>query len=154
MREEKNYYLLYENEMVLHLNKLESPSPKDALCVWLKLTQRFWRRRFLNSLMYFCYIVITPLGKGRGPLFEQIWIPFTQRCIVPSLVEIGPVVLEKKMKTWKVYYNKLWQQTNFDLESSLEPSAKIADIINVTEYQPTSDLIMIAGNWTDRIETL
>ena len=29
----------------LHLNKLESPSPKDALCqVWLKLAQWFWRR--------------------------------------------------------------------------------------------------------------
>ena len=31
----------------LHLNKLESPSPKDALCqVWLKLAQWFWRRRW------------------------------------------------------------------------------------------------------------
>ena len=29
-----------------------------------------------------------------GPLFEQTWIPFNQGCIVPSLVEIGPVVLE------------------------------------------------------------
>ena len=29
----------------LQLNKLESPSPKDALCqVWLKLAQWFWRR--------------------------------------------------------------------------------------------------------------
>ena len=28
----KNQFLLYENWMVLHLNKLESPSPKDALC--------------------------------------------------------------------------------------------------------------------------
>ena len=28
---------LYENLLVLHLNKLESPSPKDALCQdWLK----------------------------------------------------------------------------------------------------------------------
>ena len=30
-----------------YLNKLESPSPKDALCqVWLKLAQWFWRRRW------------------------------------------------------------------------------------------------------------
>ena len=36
--------------MVLHLNKLESPSPKDALCqVWLKLARWFWRR----GLFYF-----------------------------------------------------------------------------------------------------
>jgi hypothetical protein len=38
--------------------KLESPLPKDDLCeVWLKLAQRFWRRRFLNDstpILYFC----------------------------------------------------------------------------------------------------
>ena len=37
-------------------------------------------------------------GKGWGPSFEQTWIPYTQEYFVPSLVEIGPVVLEKKMK--------------------------------------------------------
>ena len=44
--------------------------------------------------------------------------------------EIGPVVLEKKMKLWKVYDyddennddNKQW--TNFDQKSSLEPLAQ------------------------------
>ena len=50
------------------------------------------------SSMYFRYFVFTPLGKGRGPSFEQTWIPFPQGCFVPSLVEIRPVVLEKKMK--------------------------------------------------------
>ena len=39
-------YLPLEKSGALHLNKLESPSPKDALCqVWLKLAQWFWRRR-------------------------------------------------------------------------------------------------------------
>ena len=39
---------LYEKLLVLHLKKLESPSPKDALCqVWLKLAQGFWRRSFV-----------------------------------------------------------------------------------------------------------
>ena len=43
LREEKKNYLLFENWMVLHLNKLGSPSPKDALCqIWLKLAQ--WTR--------------------------------------------------------------------------------------------------------------
>ena len=38
-------YLPLKKSMVLHLNKLESPSPKDALCQdCLKLAQ--WRRRF------------------------------------------------------------------------------------------------------------
>ena len=59
-------------------NKPESLSPKDALCqVWLKLTKLFWRRRLLNTSMYFRYFVIISLGKGRGPTFEQTWIPFT-----------------------------------------------------------------------------
>ena len=30
-----------------------------------------------------------------GSSFEQTWFPFTQGCFVPSLVEIGPVDLEK-----------------------------------------------------------
>ena len=47
--------------------------------------------------MYFCYFVIITPWKGQGPSFEQTWIPFTQRCFVPSLVEISPVVLEKKI---------------------------------------------------------
>ena len=39
-------YLPLEKGMALYLNKLESLSPKDALCqVLLKLTQGFWRRR-------------------------------------------------------------------------------------------------------------
>ena len=45
----RKYPFLCENWMVivLHLTKLESPSPKDALCQdWLKLAQWFWRRRW------------------------------------------------------------------------------------------------------------
>ena len=47
---------------------------------------------------------------------------------MPSLVEIGPVVLEKKTKMWKVYDNDDYnddknnddgQRTNFDQKSSL-----------------------------------
>ena len=53
--------------------------------------------------MYFHYFVIISPWKRTGPSFEQTWIPFTQGYFVPSLVEIGPVVLEKKMKMWKVY---------------------------------------------------
>ena len=64
--------------MILHLNKYESPSPKN----------------------------------------------------VPSLVEIGPLVLKKTMKKRKVYNNDHTsndgQQTNFDGKSSLEPSAQMS----------------------------
>ena len=41
------YYIPLEKGVALHLNKLESASPKDALChVWLKLAQWFLRRRW------------------------------------------------------------------------------------------------------------
>ena len=40
-------YLPLEKGGALHLKKLESPLPKDALCqVWLKLAQWFWIRRW------------------------------------------------------------------------------------------------------------
>ena len=43
------------------------------------------------------------LEKGRGPSFEQTWISFTRGCLVQCLVDIVPVVMEKKTKMWKVY---------------------------------------------------
>ena len=56
---------------------------------------------------------------------------------MPNLIEIGQVVLEKKMKMWKVYDNANndddnannndddndGQRSNFDQKSSLEPLA-------------------------------
>ena len=43
-----NYYLSLEKGIAPHLNKLESPSPKDALCqILLKLAHRIWRRRWI-----------------------------------------------------------------------------------------------------------
>ena len=50
---------------------------------------------FINVfLLFFNY---PPFEKGQGPSFEHTWIPLTQGCFVPSLVEIGPVVLEEKI---------------------------------------------------------
>ena len=39
-------YLPLEKGGALHLNKLESPSPKDTLCQVPRLAQWFWRRRW------------------------------------------------------------------------------------------------------------
>ena len=42
---------LCEKSMTFHLNKLESPSPKDDLCPgWLKFAQWFLRKRFTNDV--------------------------------------------------------------------------------------------------------
>ena len=61
-------YLPLEKGRPLHLIKLDSPLPKDALCqIWLKLAQRFWRSRFLNSVnilsLFHNYL---PLENGRA----------------------------------------------------------------------------------------
>ena len=83
---------LYENLLVLHLSKVEFPSPKDALCQdWLKLAQWFCRRRFLNFINVFSlFRNYLPLEKG-GPLHLnklespspkdalcQVWIKLAQ----------------------------------------------------------------------------
>ena len=80
--------------------------------------------------------------KFRQSSFEQIWVPSTKGCIVPSLVEIDPVVLAKKMKMWKVYANDDnddddddGQRTNFDQKSLLEPSAKKVSLNYLSEFE-------------------
>ena len=46
-------YLPLEKGGTLHLNKLESPLPKDALCqFWLKLAQWFWREKMKMWKVY------------------------------------------------------------------------------------------------------
>ena len=61
-------YLPLEKGGAPHLNKLESLLPQDALCqVWLKLAQRFWRRRFFNFVNVFSLFgKYLPLEKDRA----------------------------------------------------------------------------------------
>ena len=45
-----------------------------------------------------CVFIISiylPLEKKLSPLFVPTWIPTTHESLVPSLIEMGPVVLEK-----------------------------------------------------------
>ena len=48
------------------------------------------------SIYFFIILLLSPLEEGCWPLFVQIWIPSTQGCFVPNLVEIGPVVLKRE----------------------------------------------------------
>ena len=67
----------------------------DAFCH----VQWFW----IICLMYFCYFRIIPLWiKGMALRWTNLNF-FTNGCFVPSLVEIGPMVLKKNSKIWKVY---------------------------------------------------
>ena len=52
------------------------------------------------------------MKKGGFLSFVQTWIPFTQGCFLSILVEIGSMVLEKKMKMWKVYRRTTDRQTD------------------------------------------
>ena len=57
---------LYENLWVLHLNKLESHSPKDALCqVWLKMVLEKKIFKFRQCIFAIC-VIISP-WKRAGP---------------------------------------------------------------------------------------
>ena len=67
------------------------------LWVWLKISQWFWRRleKVFNKII--TILQLSLLWEERDHSFEKKnWIIFTQACFVPSLVENGPVVLEKK----------------------------------------------------------
>jgi hypothetical protein len=43
----------------------------------------------------FAFLWLSPRWRGPGPLFQQLRIPFTQGWFIPSLIEIGLLVLEK-----------------------------------------------------------
>ena len=61
-----------------------------------------WPSGYGDKIFKCCQCVFTisklsTLVKGGDTSFEQIWISFMQEFFVPSLVEIGSVVLEKKI---------------------------------------------------------
>ena len=84
------------------MSQLRSLHQGCFVLVWLKLAQWFLRKRFLN------FVYESSLFRSYLP-WKRAWsflwkteIPFTKGCFVPSLVEIGPVVLEKMMKMWSL----------------------------------------------------
>ena len=90
---------------------------------WIYITRGCFVRSLLEispvvlekKIFEFCQYILTllllsPLGKGHGPSFDQTWIPFTYGSFVPSSVEIGPVVLEKKKKMCSWQRRRRWQR--------------------------------------------
>jgi len=65
-----------------------------------------WEEDFWRFIKIFLILPLIGPQKGPAPLFEQIWIPIHQGCFLPSLVEIGLAVIEKKS-----FKRKSWQRT-------------------------------------------
>jgi hypothetical protein len=67
------------------------------------------KKIFKWSHPIFAFLRLSPLWRGPGPLFEQFRIPFTQGWFMPSLIEIGLLVLEKKIfKNFQCIFTLLW----------------------------------------------
>ena len=84
-------YLPLEKGGAIHLNKLKSPSPKNALWqVWLELAQWFWRRflYLVNIISFLCFYLplvkdgSLHLNKLESPLpkdaLYQVWLKLVQ----------------------------------------------------------------------------
>jgi hypothetical protein len=94
-----NYFPL-EEDLALYLNKLEFPSFKDKMYqVWLNLGSWLLRRFFKNFSVFLLFCYYLPLERGNPLHLNKLKFP-PQGWFMPSLVKIGPVVLEKKIFKW------------------------------------------------------
>jgi hypothetical protein len=83
----------------LHLNKLESPSPKDYLCqFWLKLALLFWRKRLLNDTTPFLHFVIISPLKRTWPFIWTNLNSLHPKAII-SLGFVFTIYVEERFRT-------------------------------------------------------
>lgn len=62
----------FEGELVLRLNKVKYPYPKDALCqFYVILHNGPWEESFKNTKPYFHSFLVLSFWMGTGPSFEQ-----------------------------------------------------------------------------------
>lgn len=98
-------FTYFRHELWTHVRTLPGP-----LVAWFKLTKwklmfKFWNYRlfgFWKDPTYFCLSLLQCISIHFNKLERPLNPPPFQRCFVPSLVEIGPMVLEIKMKK---FYN-------------------------------------------------
>ena len=101
-------------------------------------------------------LLLSPLWNERGPLFDHTWFPCIQQYFVPSLVEIGPVVVEKKLKMWKDYGqtdSQISRRTRYNMRSekltkiNSSFAKKKPKIIMNTVKTNNNDFIMILNDF-------
>ena len=93
------YYPPLEKGVALRSKKHESPSHKDAFCqVLVEIGPVVLRRRFLRFVNVFSlFLNNLPLEKGVVLHLNKFESPSTQGRFVPSSVEIGRLVLKKRI---------------------------------------------------------
>ena len=106
---------------------LNSLHPKMIVPIFVEICPVVLEKKILKICEFiFAFCNYLPLEKGVAIHLNKLESP-SPKNLVPSFVENGPVVLEKKMKMWKVYdKDDNGQQTNFDQKSSLQPSAQVS----------------------------
>ena len=102
----------------LHLIKLESPSPKDALCqVWLKLAQWFRRRRLLKFVnVFLLFGNYLPLEKDGTLHLNKLKSPSPKDENVKSLRQRQRQRGQRRQR----------RTTDKTTENLLEPSAQVS----------------------------
>ena len=105
-----NVFSLFRNYLPLekggahHLNKLVSPSPKDALCqVWLKLAQWLWRRRFFNFVNVFSlFRNYLPLEKGAALHLNKLEFPSSKDALCQVWLKLAQWFWRRRWKCEKI----------------------------------------------------
>ena len=100
--------------MALHLNKLESSLPKDALCqVWLKLALWFLRRRFLKFVNIFSlFPYYLPLEKGVALHLNKFESPLPKDALCQVWLKLAQWFLRRSRKYEKFTDGRTDRQTD------------------------------------------
>ena len=119
------YFLPLENGVALHLNNLESSSPKEALSLILfKLAQWFLRRTSLNFVYLFHYLVIISSWKRVWPFIKTNLNldPSHNDALYQVWLKLAELVLEKSLSMyfcnfviispWKRVWPLIWTNMN------------------------------------------
>ena len=119
------FYLPLEKGLVLHFNKLQSLTSKNALRqVQLKLVQWFWRRflNFVNGFSLFCHHL--PLEKGLTLHSIKFESPLPKDALCQIRLKLAQWFWRRRLKCEKFTRQTDRLRTTNDQKSSLELSAQ------------------------------
>ena len=96
-----NYFKILANCIIGMVPEALDLDISKCILTWKQL-DRFKNKRPMGHIAQDFKIFSIYFGEGHGPSFEQTWIPSTQGSFVPSLVEIGPMLLKKILKIFSI----------------------------------------------------